>query len=174
MDNQFDTCLGFVLGAEGGFSNDPRDPGGATYRGITIGSLRDWLGDPDATVEQLQALQPDDVAGFYRSRYWDSVCCGSMPAGLDLMVFDHAVNAGNHGSAVLLQRVLGVDDDGQVGPLTLGAIAGRDVVTLLGQLRAAQEASYRRTRNFRAFGRGWLRRVGERHARAVAMAHASV
>ena len=174
MIDRFALCLSFTLGAEGGFVSNPRDPGGATFEGITLASLRDWLDDPDATVADLEGLHPENVKRFYRDRYWDVARCGWMPPGVDLMVFDHAVNAGDDCAAVLLQRVLAVDDNGRVGPQTLGAIKGRDVAALIEQLRAAQEASYRCSRYFVVFGHGWMKRLVARHARALAMAKASV
>ena len=120
MRTSFDTALATVLAAEGGFSNDPRDPGGATFRGITLATLSGARGRP-VTVAELKALDRAEIATIYRRSYWDTVAGDALPAGLDLAVFDLAVHSGPHRAAVLLQGLLGVATDGRIGPVTLAA-----------------------------------------------------
>ena len=125
MDSLFPACLDFTLANEGGFSDNPADPGGATFKGITLASLRDYWGDPDATVEDLRGLDPETISWFYQQRFWSPMQCGVLPAGIDLMIFDHGVNVGKARPVPMMQRLLAVDDDGIVGPITLAAISAR-------------------------------------------------
>ncbi len=118
----FQACLPIVLQSEGGFVNDPQDPGGATNLGITLATLSNWLGRP-ATIAQVQALTAADVAPIYETRYYNASHAGDCPAGVDLMVFDAAVNQGVGRAVKSLQRSAGVTADGAFGPNTKAAVA---------------------------------------------------
>src|SRR5579871_5727548 len=89
----FADCLPVILRSEGGFVDDPQDPGGATNLGITLNTLSAWQGRT-ATVEEVKGLTPAAVAPIYQAMYWNVARCGQCPAGVDLMVFDEAVNQG--------------------------------------------------------------------------------
>lgn len=167
MDAQFDTCLSFTLGQEGGFADNPDDPGGATFKGITLASLREYLRDPDATVEDLRALDQATIAKFYRSKFWNEMQCGVLPPGVDLMIFDHGVNVGQARPVPMLQDIVGVRADGKVGPHTLAAIGTWSVSSLIGALRASQETYYRGLEKFPIFGNGWLNRLSRRYTASM-------
>ena len=109
--------LPFTLREEGGYVVDQ---GGPTNRGITLATYRSEMRDPTFTVAQLRALTPAQVTAFY-GREWNKIQGDALPAGVDGMTFDHYVNAGTH-AASILQGVLGVDQDGWVGPGTLAAL----------------------------------------------------
>lgn len=68
----FSECLPVILQSEGGFVNDPKDPGGATNLGVTLKTLSGWLGRT-VTVAEVKALKPDDVAPIYQAGYWNTV-----------------------------------------------------------------------------------------------------
>ena len=174
MDSLFPACLDFTLANEGGFSDNPADPGGATFKGITLASLRDYWGDPDATVEDLRGLDPETISWFYQQRFWSPMQCGVLPAGFDLMIFDHGVNVGKARPVPMMQRLLAVDDDGIVGPITLAAISARTPLKLIGDLRGEQEAYYRALREFPTFGNGWLNRLSRRFTAATRFAEQAV
>lgn len=166
----FDACLAVVLGYEGGFSDNPADAGAPTNLGVTLATLSDWLGHP-ATVDQVKALTPADVAPLYRSRYWLASGCDGLPSGVDLMVFDGAVNMGPGTSVRLLQAAVGAAVDGHAGPLTLALAtsAGASAIQAIANLR---EARYRGLSNFNTFGAGWLRRLAGITAKAQELADA--
>lgn len=170
MDKYFDACLKFTLGQEGGFSDNRSDPGGATFRGITLATLRDVAGFEDATVARLRALDPLTIGTIYRRNYWDLMRCGLLPGGVDLMVFDHGVNAGPGRAVPMLQRQVDVDDDGIIGPMTLAAVTALRPGPLLLSLRKEQEAYYRGLKGFTVFGNGWLTRLSRRYVRAATLA----
>lgn len=163
---RFDDCLAFTLKEEGGFSNNPADPGGATNFGITQATLSDYLGRP-ATLEDVQNISHDTVAGVY-TNIWNALLCNQLPVGVDLMVFDFGVNAGNRRSVLVLQSVVGAYEDGLIGDETLAAVHATPVVGGILHL-ADEQCSYYRTRgSFPTFGRGWLARTERRKEAALA------
>ena len=168
----FDACLPIILQSEGGFVNNPADPGGATNLGVTIGTLSDWLGRP-ATVADVQALTPAAVAPIYQANYWNKTCCDSWDTGVDLMVFDAAVNQGPGRAIMTLQTALGVTADGGVGPATLAAAQMENAADIIAKMSAAREAFYRSLSTFSTFGTGWLNRLTRTTALARQMAQGS-
>ncbi|SPF80743.1 holin-associated N-acetylmuramidase [Pseudoprimorskyibacter insulae] len=119
-----------IVEREGGFVNDPDDPGGATNYGVTIGTLRrlgrDMDGDGAVTVADLRKLGPDQAAEIYLEHYFHKPGLDRLPEGLQPTVFDMQVNAGAQ-AVRLLQRLLcdmgfDVAVDGALGPQTLAAV----------------------------------------------------
>jgi lysozyme family protein len=102
--SRFETCLGFVLKEEGGFVDHPQDPGGATNHGITKDTWEAWAKKP-ATVADIRNLTVADVVPIYRDRYWEAAKCPRLPLGVDLAVFDFAVNSGPATAIRHLQKV---------------------------------------------------------------------
>lgn len=169
----FDNCLKVILHHEGGYVNHPSDPGGRTNLGVTQRVYEEWVGYP-VTERIMRALTVDHVKTLYKARYWDVVKCSDLPAGLDLCVFDFAVNAGPGRSAKFLQRLVGVNDDGQIGPRTLSAVTqyvrGVGVDVAIAKFQDARREYYKSLKTFPTFGKGWLRRVAEVEAEALKIA----
>jgi lysozyme family protein len=129
--NGFEQALALTLRFEGGYANDPSDPGGETYCGIARNRSRDWIGwlavdalkgEPDfpRCLARDQLLQ-SDVRDFYRKRFWLRLACDQMPDSLASVVFDTAVHCGPERAARWFQAALSVEPDGVVGPKTLEA-----------------------------------------------------
>jgi lysozyme family protein len=173
----FEDCLTLVLGAEGGFANDPRDRGGATKYGITIHTLGDWRRSktPDAqvTVEDVRALEVDEAKEIYRSRYWNVMRCDDLPKGVDLLVFDFGVNAGPGRSARILQDVLGVHQDGSIGPVTINGFNTCPVDKVIREFSAKRLEYYRSLPDFATFGAGWTNRTNSMLEAALRMSSSS-
>ena len=123
--SSFESAVALVLQHEGGFVNHPRDPGGATNFGITRETLSRARGCP-VSVEDVRRLTRGEAASIYRSLYWKTVRADDLPRGLDLAVFDLAVNSGPKGAVTMLQDVLGVKADGLIGPVTIKTANGAD------------------------------------------------
>ena len=158
----FSPVIGFTLPAEGGdrYTNDPHDPGGPTRFGITLAGLSAYR-KRRCSAADVQMMTQLEAVAIYNVDYWHPVGGPSLPAGLDLVVFDFGVNAGPVRSAQLLQRVLGLVQDGQVGPKTLAATTG-DAATTRTRLTALanlHEAYYHGLPGFARYGRGWSDRV---------------
>ncbi|HEY2345974.1 MAG TPA: glycosyl hydrolase 108 family protein [Xanthomonadaceae bacterium] len=169
----FDTCLPVILRNEGGFVDDPHDPGGATNLGITLNTLSTWEGHT-ASIEEVKALTKDSVAPIYQALYWNVARCGDCPPGVDLMVFDEAVNQGPGRAIRSLQQALGVTADGSFGPRTLASLDKADPATTIKAMAAICEAYYRSLTNFPRYGHGWLNRLRTTTATALAMVAAAV
>src|SRR5215472_8640814 len=167
MANEFAICLAFTLKAEGGFVDNPADPGGATNMGITLATLREWSEDPDLGLAQIEDLPLRTARAIYRSQYWNPLQSDALPKGVDLSVFDMGVNSGIWTSARLLQRALGFtgeEVDGSIGPETLAAAARVDARSVVDDLAIRQQAYYRGLADFATFGEGWLARMRERRS----------
>ena len=105
----FPDCISHVLAAEGGLVNDPKDPGGVTKFGI---SQRAY------PALNIRALSLDDAKAIYHRDYWAPIHGEEFPAGLDLVVLDHAINAGPDRANTLLQGLITTPDDVIMGPVT--------------------------------------------------------
>jgi lysozyme family protein len=165
----FQTCLPIILKFEGGFVDDPQDPGGATNLGVTLATLSSWLGHT-ATVADVKALTTNDVAPIYQTRYYNAAHACDCPAGVDLMVFDEAVNQGVGRAITTLQRSAGVTADGAFGPQTQAAVNAMAPADLINAIAADRDAHYRALPTFHHFGKGWLSRVATAKADALQMA----
>lgn len=161
-ENRFERSLQLVLAHEGGYVDHPSDPGGATNLGITRKTLARWrkvIPWTSLPKSEVKALTRETVAPIYRAFYWDEIRGDDLPAGLDYAVFDYAVNSGPGRAAMALQRILGVADDGEIGPITLAAIAKRKPADLINALCDERIAFLQRLSTFAVFGKGWTIRV---------------
>jgi lysozyme family protein len=172
MDELFSECLAFTLRAEGGYVDNPDDPGGATNMGITLATYRTWSDDPSAGVSQIRDLTMRTAGAIYRTLYWNPLRGDALPAGVDLSVFDFGVNAGVWRSGRVLQLALGFSSDtvdGCVGPETLAAADKAAVQELIESLASRQAMYYRSLKDYSFFGQGWLKRTETRRDAALAM-----
>ena len=168
--DRFAACVAEVLRHEGGYVDHPRDPGGCTNRGITRRTLEGWRREP-ASCADVRALTEAEARAIYRVQYWNGVHGDELPAGIDLVAFDAAVNSGRRRAALWLQQALGVTADGVIGPRTLRAARGvNDRATVIGRACDLRLAFLRSLDTWPDFGRGWSRRVREVRAAALAMA----
>lgn len=164
-DPRWGICLEFVLKREGGYVNDPDDPGGATNLGITLAVLREAWADPNLTAADVKALTRADAAAIYFARYWRPVQGDKLPQGVDLATFDFAVNSGPMRAAKYLQRCAGglagvpLAEDGAIGPASLRAVAACDPRALATRLCDARMTFLRTNAKWWKFGTGWTRRV---------------
>ena len=164
-DPLFERALAHVLEMEGGYDDDPYDPGGPTNQGITLAEYaRDrgidvTAGNLAALKAELKAIPPATVRRLYRDRYWLAASCPDLPPPLAFFHFDAAVNQGVAGSARMLQQAVGADIDGEIGPLTLAAVAAQSVIPMLNRYAEIRRQRYRGLGHFWRFGKGWLRRV---------------
>ncbi|WP_316359517.1 glycoside hydrolase family 108 protein [Devosia sp.] len=164
--SRFDICLDEVLRHEGGYADHPSDPGGATNLGITHKTLARWRRISPwwkLPKSAVQALQRAEAAKIYRASYWDRVQGGQLPAGLDLALFDFAVNSGPDRAIRMLQAELDVAADGQIGPLTLDAVEAfaerKGLGPLIDALCNRRLGFLNRLSTFAVFGKGWTARV---------------
>ena len=170
----FDGALSRVLAHEGGFTDDKRDPGGATNFGITIADYRKYV-KPDATVADVRAMRVEEARAIYRAHYWDALDCDALPAGVDESVFDYGVNSGVGRAGRVLRRVLGLpDDDWRVTAAVLAACARREAAAVVRDINDERLRFLKSLRTWPVFGTGWQRRVADVRASSLALAAAAL
>lgn len=165
----FSQCLSVVLAEEGGYTNDPNDPGGPTNFGITLADLKEWRNDPNLTADDVKNMTKAEAQEIYRSKYWNPTQCGDLPNGIDLEVFDFGVNAGIRTSIRMLQTVVGVTADGSIGPITLSAAKAADPHTVIQSFSARRLDYYRGLAGWAHFGAGWTNRTNSVEQTALKM-----
>lgn len=185
--DRFRACLAETLRWEGGWSDHPKDRGGPTMQGIIITvwagyrghyvprggyrALRQHMGDAAylALCQDLRRISRADLEAIYRRNYWNLVRGDDLPAGVDLVVFDFAVNSGVSRAVRLLQRLLGLRVDGHMGPATITAANVADPHDLVRAYMAERRAFLKGLQDFPWFGRGWLNRCRAIEPAALAM-----
>ena len=155
---------------EGGFSDHKSDPGGATMKGITLATYRQYR--PGASKAQLRAITDAEVEAIYRKGYWNPVRGEQLPAGVDLATFDYGVNSGPKRAGKALQSSVGAAQDGIVGQATVSAALKRDAAATVKAICARRLSFVRGLSTFTTFGKGWSRRIADVEARGVVMAGA--
>jgi lysozyme family protein len=166
---RFERAVEVILTQEGGYSDHPDDPGGATNMGITHRTLAEHRGVESVTKDDVKQLSREEAREIYHARYWRAMSCDELPAGVDLQVFDFGVNAGPVRSIRLLQRCVHVKEDGIIGPITLAAVRATDRQRLIRALSDARLEYYRSLSTWETFGRGWTRRTDEVREAALRM-----
>lgn len=168
MKDNFDQALAAVLVHEGGYVNDPQDPGGATNKGVTQAVYDDWRHGQGAAPRSVRQLEPAEVQAIYRHLYWDRIKGDDLPSGVDYATFDFAVNSGVSRAARFLQTAAGVASDGIIGPATIAAtkVSPSNVITALVDHRLS---FLRSLGTFPRFRKGWTARCNEVRAKALEM-----
>ena len=169
MQENFDRSMPFIFSEEGGYSDNSKDPGGATNLGVTIGTWSDYVGRP-VTKADMKALTKLQVTPLYKKEFWDAIRGDDLPPGLDYAVFDRAVNSGAIRAVKLLQQTLGFtggDVDGLVGSQTLTAINAQPSLNkLIDQYLDTNLKWLKTLSTWGTFGKGWTARIERVRARA--------
>jgi len=168
VKENFTKSLQAVLLHEGGYVHHKLDPGGMTNLGVTKKVWEAWVGKAVGEKE-MRALTPATVAPLYKKQYWDAVKADELPAGLDYLMFDFAINAGPGRAIKTMQKALGTKPDGAIGPRTIAALKAADPTDLIAKFSIEKELFYKALPTFATFGKGWLRRVDEAKSHAVTM-----
>lgn len=150
---------------EGGFVNDPQDPGGVTNMGITQAVLSEWRGHP-ASIDDVKNLSREEARSIFYARYWKPLRCDQLPLPLALMTYNCGVNSGIGRGGKFLQRSLnrqgaGLIEDGRVAQLSIQAAASANIAQAVQDYGDIYEAFYRSLGTFGRFGKGWINRLTE-------------
>lgn len=144
---------------EGGYVNHPKDPGGPTNKGVTqkvYDAYRANTGKPQQSVAKISNAE---VEAIYKKQYWDIVRGDDLPIGVDLAVFDYAVNSGAGRATRALQKVLGVQQDGNIGQMTIDAVKNTDSLACIKGICDERLAFVKKLHTWSTFGKGWQRRI---------------
>lgn len=162
---QFLRCHEIIARWEGGYSDHPNDPGGATNFGITIGTLSAWRGRA-VTKSDVRDLSYGEALEIFAARYWRVIQGDELAPAVALMTYNAAMNSGPSRGVRFLQEALNrqgaaVDIDGEMGPQTLRASARADARMLVKDYAETYTAFYESLPTFGTFGRGWLNRLSD-------------
>lgn len=144
----FDTAFDRLIGHEGGYVNDPNDPGGETNWGISKRSY------PDLNIKDLTR---DEAKAIYRRDFWDVL--GEAHPAIKYQVFDFAVNSGIQTAIRKLQLSVGVADDGHWGPRSAEALKAMDLNDVLMRLNGHRLKFMTKLKNWPHHGGGWANRI---------------
>jgi len=167
--SNFEASLTRVLRHEGGYSDHPSDPGGATNFGITIATYARFKGRA-VTAAEVRAMPLSDAKAIYKTEYWDTLWCDELPAGLDYALFDYGVNSGPGRAAKVLQRLLGQAASGTITDAVIAGVQQRLASDLVARVCDERIAFLKSLKAWPVFGAGWGRRVSEVRRDALAMA----
>jgi lysozyme family protein len=152
MKSNFNDCLTRLLKDEGGYTNNPNDPGGPTNFGITLTDYRKYI-DKKGTAADVRKMDVEQAKAIYKSKYWDAMDCDSLSSGVDYTVFDYAVNSG----LVRPQRDL----------QKFSKLSGAALINAINDERMA---FLRGLNTFPTFGKGWTKRVAGVRAHSLDLA----
>lgn len=165
MSSYIDYVIKGIINREGLFTENPHDKGGATKYGITIGTLSRWRGKK-CSVQDVKDLTKEEAASIYKEVY--IVAPGFLSFGDDALaeqLIDTAVNHGNGGAIMILQRALSITADGAIGPQTLKAVRALPPHRVFCRFIAERLATYgrivARDRSQLVFAAGWMNRSAE-------------
>jgi lysozyme family protein len=151
MKSNFDRSLKLVLQHEGGWSDHPSDPGGATMKGVTLATFRRFFGSA-RTKAELRNITDTQLAHIYRKGYWDKIGGDTLASGVDYAVFDFAVNSGPSRARSYLLKAIGKSD-----------------AETINRLYSSRMAFLQGLKTWPTFGKGWTRRVYEVRQEALRM-----
>lgn len=166
MQSTYPLSMVKVYEDEGGYSNDAGDPGGPTNWGITIIDARKYW-KPNATAEDVKDMPKSVAADIYYKHYAQPLSYDNLPAGVDYAVLDYGVNSGISRSAKVLQHIVGVPQDGIIGPLTIAAVNKYDPIHIINSIFDERVAFLKGLSTWHLFGTGWSRRCSTGRAFAL-------
>jgi lysozyme family protein len=146
----FDTAFDRLLGNEGGYSNNPADPGGETNWGIAKRSY------PDVDIANLTR---DQAKAIYLRDFWQPL--GDADPAIKFQVFDFAVNSGIQTAIRKLQAAIEVADDGHWGPMSAAKLAECDKNDVLMRFIAQRLRFWTALSTWTTFGKGWANRAAK-------------
>jgi lysozyme family protein len=148
----FDAAFAALMGNEGKYSNDPRDPGGETMWGVTARVARRY-----GYMGPMVDLPLDVAKAIAKAEYWDPYLCDQFDPRIAFQVFDAAYNGGH--PVKWLQQALGVTADGIIGAQTIKAARSADPALVVGRFSASRLLYLTDLPTWPTFGRGWTRRI---------------
>lgn len=150
----FDTAFHKLLGHEGGYSNNPSDPGGETMWGVTK-----RVAVAHGYTDSMKDMPVETAKEIYKKLYWNAVKAEQLPEGIRYLVFDAAVNSGVSQSVEWLQRSVGVKDDGVIGSVTLAAVNASESRLIACKMLGERLQFMTDLKNWSSFSKGWARRI---------------
>lgn len=168
--DRFERAQTLLAVHEGGYSNHPKDPGGATMKGVTQRTYDSYRRANGMGHRPVKNITDEEVFAIYRGQYWNAINGDQLPSGVAYCVFDAAVNSGPSRAAKWLQIVVGASVDGVVGNETVSLTRAYDPEKLIDEYCDKRLAFMKRLKHWSTFKNGWTRRVAEVRAQSKAWA----
>lgn len=180
MTDRFHVCLPVSLGYEGGWSNNPKDPGGATMKGVTQATYDAFRHVHGLPLQSVRLIGTPELEAIYRHDFWNLISGDRLPPGIDLAVMDFAINSGASRAVKYMQAAAGLkgdDVDGDMGNISLSRIRGvNDRVALVNDFMDARLAFMKSAKDKKTgallwptFGGGWSKRVAAIREKSLQM-----
>lgn len=150
----FNRAFDLLITHEGGFSNHPDDPGGATMYGVT-----EIIARANGYTGPMRDLPLDTAKQIYKKMYWDTCRCDAMPDVIRYPLFDASVNSGPKQATKWLQSAAGIKSDGIIGPMTQQAVAVLNPYTIKMSMISNRLRFMTGLANWPSFSKGWARRI---------------
>ncbi|NBS35421.1 MAG: hypothetical protein EBS82_06235 [Methylocystaceae bacterium] len=157
MKENYAQALKQVLKYEGGYVDHPKDPGGPTNKGVTQAVYDTWRKSKDLSTQSVRNISDSEVATIYKNLYWDRISGDYLPSGVDFAVFDYAVNSGVSRASRTLQSIVGVTQDGVIGPETIEAAKTYVAMAVTNKRLAFMQS----LSIWSTFGKGWSARIAD-------------
>lgn len=158
---QFEHAVDIILEFEGGYVNDPKDPGGTTKYGITQRVYDSWMHYKKEPIASVSSITKKEAKEIYKVQYWDAIQGNLLPKYLGICLFDFAVHSGIAKAIRTLQRVIDVEPDGIMGLLTLQTIQKKDEKQIIQDLLDQRLAFLKKLSTWKIYRNGWSRRIEE-------------
>ena len=158
----FDKAFDRLIGHEGGYSTDRKDPGNWTGGKVGLGTLKGTKYGiaantyPSLDIKNLTLAQAKEI---YKKDWWDKLGANGLHSAIVFQLWDFAINAGKKRAVMELQQSVGVTVDGAIGPKTIAAVNAHDLNDVLLTLTAERLTFYTSLSTFSTYGKGWVNRV---------------
>ncbi len=158
----FDKAFDRLIGHEGGYSTDRKDPGNWTGGKVGLGTLKGTKYGiaantyPSLDIKNLTLAQAKEI---YKKDWWDNLGANGLHSAIVFQLWDFAINAGKKRAIMELQQSVGVTADGLIGPKTIAAVNAHDLNDVLLTLTAERLTFYTSLSAFPTYGKGWVNRV---------------
>lgn len=160
--NNFQLAFNRVINHEGGYSDNPKDPGnwtgGAVKKGLLKGTKYGIAAVSYPSLD-IKNLTLEEAKNIYKKDYWDKNNLDLFDKILAFQIFDAAVNHGNKQAVKFIQSLVGVTEDGILGSVTANAIKSENQKKLAIDYVASRIAFYTKLKTFNSFGKGWMNRM---------------
>lgn len=174
MKDNLSKSVALVLKSEGGYTNHPQDPGGATNYGVLQRVYDSWRRSHGQIPRSVKIIEMSEVIAIYKENYWDLIKGDKLPLGIDYCVFDACINSGPHQATLWLQRAINTLHDanrklvvdGSLGATTLDYAQDVDPLKLVDSILSQRLGFMKIIRNknthellWKYFGKGWDARL---------------
>lgn len=150
--SSFDDAFDALIGNEGGYSNNSKDPGGETMWGVTARVARAY-----GYIGPMRDLPRDTAKAIAKKLYWDPLRLDELDSRVAFQIFDANYNGGH--PVIWMQGAAGAKVDGLMGPQTVAAVQATDPLRFMMRWNSLRLTYFTSLKTWLDFGKGWSRRI---------------